>query len=145
MLPDLKKIREAVKCHVAGLPIPYRTTNEHPAFLNLPDNNGCSCPAPHGRTFPIALDPLYCNRYEIREFAKEAYDFWVNYLGVCCGASPMLIREVADAVGLTVPSSKYKEKWKTTLCMVQISVLLSICKNMGIKLNFSEYLISFFV
>ncbi|AJI53833.1 homocysteine S-methyltransferase family protein [Francisella philomiragia] len=110
MLPDLKKIREAVKCHVAGLPIPYRTTDEHPTFFNLPDNNGCGCPAPHGRTFPTALDPLYCNRYEIREFAKEAYDFGVNYLGVCCGASPMLIREVADAVGLTVPGSKYKER-----------------------------------
>ncbi|MFC4893032.1 homocysteine S-methyltransferase family protein [Pseudofrancisella aestuarii] len=110
MLPDLKKIRAAVKCHVAGLPIPYRTTNDHPTFFNLPDNNGCGCPAPHGRTFPTALDPLYCNRYELREFAKEAYDFGVNYLGVCCGASPMLIREVADAVGLTVPGSKYKER-----------------------------------
>ncbi|AEI35046.1 homocysteine S-methyltransferase family protein [Francisella salina] len=110
MLPDLKKIREAVKCHVAGLPIPYRTTDSHPTFFNLPDNNGCGCPAPHGRTFPTALDPLYCNRYEIRDFAKEAYDFGANYLGVCCGASPMLIREVADAVGLTVPGSKYKEK-----------------------------------
>ncbi|MEY8715337.1 homocysteine S-methyltransferase family protein [Francisella philomiragia] len=110
MLPDLKKIREAVKCHVAGLPIPYRTTDSHPTFFNLPDNNGCGCPAPHGRTFPTALDPLYCNRYEIRDFAKEAYELGVNYLGVCCGASPMLIREVADAVGLTVPGSKYKEK-----------------------------------
>lgn len=110
ILPDLEKIREAVKCHVAGLPIPYRTTDEHPTFFNLPDNNGCGCPAPHGRTFPTALDPLYCNRYEIREFAEKAYKLGINYLGVCCGASPMLIREVADAVGLVVPGSKYKER-----------------------------------
>ena len=33
----------------------------------------------------------------------------VNYLGVCCGANPMLIREVAEAVGLKVPASKYRE------------------------------------
>lgn len=110
MLPYLKDIRKAVKCHVAALPVPYRTTDEHPTFFNLPDNNGCSCPAPHGRPFPTALDPLFCNRYEIGEFAKEAYDLGVNYLGVCCGASPALIREVAEAVGLTVPASKYREK-----------------------------------
>ena len=109
MMPYLKEIRKAVKCHVAALPINYRTTDEHPTFFNLPDNNGCSCHAPHGRTFPTALDPLQCNRYEIREFAEEAYKIGANYLGVCCGANPMLIREVAEAVGLSVPASKYKE------------------------------------
>ena len=109
MMPYLKEIRKAVKCHVAALPINDRTTDEHPTFFNLPDNNGCSCHAPHGRTFPTALDPLQCNRYEIREFAEEAYKIGANYLGVCCGANPMLIREVAEAVGLSVPASKYKE------------------------------------
>lgn len=109
MLPELLKIRQAVSCHVAGMPVPYRTTKEHTTIFNLPDNNGCSCPSPHGRTFPTALDPLYCNRYEIRDFAQKAFQAGINYLGVCCGASPMLIREVADAVGLTVPASKYKE------------------------------------
>ena len=33
----------------------------------------------------------------------------VNYLGVCCGANPMLIREVAEVVGLSVPASHYRE------------------------------------
>ena len=60
-------------------------------------------------TFPTALDPLQCNRYEIRKFAKEAFKLSINYLGVCCGANPMLIREVAEAVGLTVPASRYRE------------------------------------
>ena len=44
------------------------------------------------RTFPTALDPHFCNRYEIGKFAKDAYALGVNYLGVCCGANPMLIR-----------------------------------------------------
>jgi len=109
MLPYLKEIRKAVKCHVGALPIPYRTTDASPTFFNLPDNNGCSCSAPHGRTFPTALDPMFCNRYEIGKFAKEVYNNKINYIGVCCGANPMLIRETAEAVGLTVPASKYRE------------------------------------
>ena len=109
MLPYLKEIRKAVKCHVGALPIPYRTTEKAPTFFNLPDNNGCTCDAPHGRTFPTALDPMFCNRYEVGSFAKEAYDLGINYIGVCCGANPMLIRETAEAVGLKVLASKYRE------------------------------------
>jgi len=109
MMPFLKKIRKAVKCHVGALPVPLRTTKKHPTYFNLPDTHGCKSHAPHGRTFPTALDPLQCNRYEIRKFAKEAYKLGINYLGVCCGANPMLIREVVEAVGLKAPASKYKE------------------------------------
>jgi betaine-homocysteine S-methyltransferase len=109
MMPYLKEIRAAVKCHVGALPIPYRTSAAHPTFFNLPDYDNCKCPSPHGRTFPTALDPMFCNRYEIGKFAKEAYDMKINYIGVCCGANPMLIRETAEAVGLKVPASKYRE------------------------------------
>ena len=109
MMPYLKDIRQAIQCHMAALPIPYRTTEAQPTFFNLDDNNGCACPSPHGRTFPTALDPMFCNRYEIGQFAKDAYDMKINYLGVCCGANPMLIREVAESIGLKVPASKYRE------------------------------------
>ena len=71
MMPYLKEIRAAVKCHVGALPIPYRTSAEHPTFFNLPDYDNCKCPSPHGRTFPTALDPMFCNRYEIGKFAKH--------------------------------------------------------------------------
>ena len=110
MLPYLKEIREAIGCHMAALPLPFRTTEEHPTFFNLPDNNGCTCHAPHGRTFPTALDPLYCNRYEMRAFFEEVNKIGIKLLGVCCGATPMHQREAAEAVGLTVPASKYREK-----------------------------------
>ena len=110
MMPFLKEIRNVIKCHMAALPIPFRTTKNQPTFFNLDDNNGCTCPAPHGRTFPTALDPMYCNRYEIRKFAEEAYALGINYLGVCCGAAPIHIREVAEAIGREVPASKYREK-----------------------------------
>ncbi len=70
MLPYIKEIRKELKCHIAALPVPYRTTEEHPTFFNLPDNNGCGCQTPHGRTFPTAFVPLPLNRYGIVNFAK---------------------------------------------------------------------------
>ncbi len=109
MMPWLRQIRAAVSCHVGALPVPYRTTAAEPTFFNLSDDRA-SVPSPHGRTFPTALDPLYANRYEIGAFAREAADLGINYLGVCCGASPMLIRQVAEEVGLTTEASRFSER-----------------------------------
>jgi betaine-homocysteine S-methyltransferase len=109
MLPWLREIRAAVSCHVGALPIPYRTTTTEPTFFNLTDDRA-RVPSPHGRTFPTALDPLYANRYEVGAFAREAAGLGVNYLGVCCGASPMLIRQVAEAVGRTTEASRFSER-----------------------------------
>jgi betaine-homocysteine S-methyltransferase len=109
MMPWLRQIRAAVSCHVGALPVPYRTTADEPTFFNLSDDRA-SVPSPHGRTFPTALDPLYANRYEIGAFAREAADLGISYLGVCCGASPMLIRQVAEEVGLTTEASRFSER-----------------------------------
>ena len=76
----------------------------------MEDHNGCTCPAPHGRPFPTAIDPMYCNRYEIRKFAEEAHTLGIRYLGICCGAAPMHIREVAQALGKEVSANRYREK-----------------------------------
>jgi betaine-homocysteine S-methyltransferase len=40
-------------------------------------------------------------------FAEEAYGLGVRYLGVCCGAAPIHIREVAEAMGRRPPASRY--------------------------------------
>ena len=56
MLPLLKNIRKAVTCHVAALPVPYRTTPAQPTFQSLRDP-GCDC-LPGDRPFPTALDPV---------------------------------------------------------------------------------------
>ena len=109
MMPYIRQIRARLSGHVAALPITFRTSEESPTFFNLPDNNGCSCPSPHGRPFPTALEPMSCNRYEIRAFAEEAWGMNVRYLGVCCGAVPIYIREVAEAMGRCPPASRYDE------------------------------------
>ena len=52
MMPYIKEVRKVLKCHVAALPINYRTTEKHPTFFNLPDNNGCTCPLHTRLHFP---------------------------------------------------------------------------------------------
>jgi betaine-homocysteine S-methyltransferase len=105
MLPLVERVRAAVSCHVAALPVPYRTTDAEPTFQSLHDPSYADFP--NGRPFPTALDPFMCNRYEIGDFARHAYGIGVRYLGVCCGAGPHHIRGVAEALGRTPPASRY--------------------------------------
>jgi betaine-homocysteine S-methyltransferase len=105
MLPLLERIRNTVQGHVAALPVPYRTTDQQPSFQSLRDPD-CSC-LPDDRPFPTALDPFTCNRYELGEFGKEAYELGIRYLGVCCGAGPHHIRSLAEALGRRPAASRY--------------------------------------
>jgi betaine-homocysteine S-methyltransferase len=105
MLELLGPIVAAVEVPVAALPVPYRTTEETPAFVSLCDAGYPSPPG--GRAFPTALDPLLCNRYEIADFARSAAALGVRYLGLCCGAGPHHIRAMAEALGRTPPASRY--------------------------------------
>jgi betaine-homocysteine S-methyltransferase len=107
MLPLLRAIRKRVTGHVGALPVPYRTTDDEPTFQSLHDPAYAA--EPNGRAFPTALDPFVCTRYEIADFAREAADLGVRYLGVCCGAGPHHIRAMAEALGRTPPASRYSE------------------------------------
>ncbi len=102
LLPSLRAIREAVSGHVAALPVPYRTHEHQPSFQSLRD------PAhPDVIPFPTALDPFVCTRYEVADFAKEAGELGIDYIGLCCGAAPHHIRSLAEALGRTPPGSRY--------------------------------------
>jgi betaine-homocysteine S-methyltransferase len=105
MLPLLRKIRRAVSCAVAGLPVPYRTTRRHATFQSLEDR--AAGRLAEGRPFPTALDPFTCTRYEMAAFAEAAYDLGVRYIGVCCGGAPHHIRAMAEALGRTPEASRY--------------------------------------
>ena len=105
MLPLLAEMRKAVKCHMAALPVPYRTTRSRPSFQSLTDY-GCGC-LPGGHAFPIALDPFTCNRFEIAEFGTAADGMGIHYLGVCCGAGPHHVRALAEAVGKRPAATRY--------------------------------------
>jgi betaine-homocysteine S-methyltransferase len=104
MMPLLRQIRSAVRCHVAALPVPFRTTPEQPSFQSLVDP---CCAAHHPRAFPTGLDPFLCTRFEIADFAREALSLGIKYLGVCCGAGPHHIRAMAEALGRAPPASRF--------------------------------------
>jgi len=105
MMPLVKEIRAAVSCHVAAVPVPFRTTETHPTFQSLEDP-GCTC-IPDNRPFPVALDPFTCNRYEMAAFAQEAAAANVRFIGACCGAAPHHIRAMAEALGRSPAASRY--------------------------------------
>jgi len=104
MLPLLKQIRAAVRCHVAGLPVPYRTNAAQPSFMALRD------PCCGDRmAFPDGLDPFMATRSEIFDFGREAFAADIRYLGVCCGAGPHHIRALAESLGRRPPASRYSK------------------------------------
>jgi betaine-homocysteine S-methyltransferase len=60
-----------------------------------------------GRAFPVALDPFLHTRYELADWAVQARDLGVNYIGLCCGAGPHHIRAIAEALGRKPPGSRF--------------------------------------
>jgi betaine-homocysteine S-methyltransferase len=102
MMPLIRQIRAAVKCHVAALPVPYRTVPQQPSFMALTD----PC-CGNNRAFPVGLDPFVCTRGEIADFGRDALASGVHYLGVCCGAGPHHIRALAESLGRHPPASRY--------------------------------------
>jgi len=100
MLPLLETIRTSVKCYVAAQPVPYRTTTLEPYFQVLKDDAG-------NRAFPVGLDPFLHTRFEMANFATQARDIGVNFIGICCGGAPHHVRAMAEALGRSVPASQY--------------------------------------
>jgi len=100
MVPLITRIRETVECAVAMQPVPYRTDAAAPTMQALRSPGG-------ERSFPIALEPFACTRFEMAQFAQQARDLGVDYVGICCGAGPQHVRAMAEALGREVPASKY--------------------------------------
>lgn len=100
MLSLIEKMRAEVSCYVAAQPVPYKTNAAYPTFESLKMANG-------EQAFPLALEPFLCNRFEMAAFARKAQNIGVNYIGICCGGAPHYVRAMAEALGKTVPASKY--------------------------------------
>ena len=100
MLPLLERLRAAVDIPIAAQPVPYRTDAATPAFesLKYPDGR---------RAFPIALEPFAHTRFEMADFARQAADLGVGYVGICCGGAPHYVRAMAEALGRETPASRY--------------------------------------
>jgi betaine-homocysteine S-methyltransferase len=100
MMPLMAGIREQVDCAVAAQPVPYRTDAAAPTMQALRSGT-------MQRAFPLALEPFGCTRFEMAQFALQARDLGIDYVGICCGAGPHHVRAMAEALGREVPASKY--------------------------------------
>ncbi|GFS05927.1 betaine--homocysteine S-methyltransferase [Elysia marginata] len=57
--------------------------------------------------FPGNLGCVQSSRADIRQFAEHARELGVTYIGLCCGASPSLLREVSEAYGRSTELSRF--------------------------------------
>ena len=102
MLPLAARVRQTVSCFVATQPVAYRCSAEKPYF-QIQRYKG-------NYAFPLELDPFVLTRLEMVAYALEAKDIGVNYIGGCCGTAPHHLRSMAEALGRTVPNSKYSPR-----------------------------------
>lgn len=99
MLPLAQRVRQSVSCYVAMQPVAYRCTEELPYFQILEFEGHLA--------FPLELDPFVLTRFEMAQYALDAKNIGINYIGACCGTAPHHIRAMAESLGRTVPNSKY--------------------------------------
>jgi betaine-homocysteine S-methyltransferase len=97
MLGPMEEMRKAVSGYLACQPVGYRTPKEKPDFTSLPE-------------FPYALDPLQLTRKEMGDYAVQAREIGINYIGSCCGSVASHVREMAKALGKLPPDNRI---WKT--------------------------------
>src|SRR5215467_789604 len=97
ILGPMEQMRRAVPGYLACQPVAYRTPNNKPDFTSLPE-------------FPYALDPLQLTRKEMANYALEAKDIGVNFIGSCCGAVACHVREMARALGKATAAER---DWKS--------------------------------
>jgi betaine-homocysteine S-methyltransferase len=100
MLPLLERLRAAVTGPIAAQPVPYRTDAATPGFESLVADDG-------GRMFPIGLESAALTRFQMADFARQAAELGVDYIGICCGGGPHHVRAMAEALGRRPPAAKY--------------------------------------
>jgi len=86
ILRPMEEMRTAVDGYLACQPVAYHTPKSQPDFSSLPQ-------------FPLGLDPLQLTRKEMANYAVRAREIGINYIGACCGAVAIHIREMARALG----------------------------------------------
>ncbi len=100
LLPLGRDLAEAVKGPLALVPVPYHTTTDRPSFQFLKRRQGDSA-------YTVGLEQHLLDRYEVAEFARQAFQIGVNFIGLCCGAGPHHIRAIVEALGRQPEGSQY--------------------------------------
>jgi len=70
--------------HLMIQPLVYHTPDcDNKGFIDLPE-------------FPFALEPRIATRGEIQNYAREAYNLGIRYIGGCCGFMAYHVRAIAE-------------------------------------------------
>jgi S-methylmethionine-dependent homocysteine/selenocysteine methylase len=85
-LPWMQEIRSAVSCALGCQPAAYQTPETEPDFTALAE-------------FPLAMEGLQLPRMTMGEYARQAQQMGIGYIGACCGAVASHVREMAKALG----------------------------------------------
>uniref|UniRef100_A0A3Q2CU16 Betaine--homocysteine S-methyltransferase 1-like n=1 Tax=Cyprinodon variegatus TaxID=28743 RepID=A0A3Q2CU16_CYPVA len=110
----VKMMKEGVE--KAGLKAQYMV---QPLAYHTPD---CNCQGfidlPE---FPFALEPRILTRWDMHQYAREAYNAGIRYIGGCCGYEPYHIRAVAEELakerGFLPAASEKHGLWGSALEM----------------------------
>lgn len=103
MLEVGTRLKKAVEGPISLLPIPYRT--ECCSFFYLKNHD--TAKKSSARAFPDSLENYLCTRYEIEAFGKKAKELGVQFVGLCCGASPYHLRALCDGLGKACRADEY--------------------------------------
>jgi len=112
VLRGIKKMKEAldkegIKVHLMTQPLGFHTPDaKAQGFIDLPE-------------FPFGLEPRICTRFDMHQYAREAYDMGVRYIGGCCGFEPYHIRAVTQELqkerGVIPEGAKKHLPWGASL------------------------------
>jgi len=99
-LPLLKEAQKAgVKIPLSAIPMIYRTSEEKPTIWSLTTKSD---------THFKELEGHLATRVHIKKFTEDCKESnQINLIGVCCGGWVHHVREMAEALGRTVPSSRF--------------------------------------
>jgi betaine-homocysteine S-methyltransferase len=95
LLPLAVEMKRAVTIPVACQPAAYRTPDDNPDFTAQ-------------KEFPYELEVLQMSRREFAQYALEAREKGIRYIGACCGAAPFHVREMARALGKLPPDRDWR-------------------------------------
>src|SRR6201981_1276325 len=93
ILGPMEQMRKAVSGYLACQPVAYRTPKDKQDFTSLPE-------------FPYALDPLQLTRKEMADYAVQARDLGINFIGPCGGWVAMHIRKMARVLNTRPEDSR---------------------------------------
>ena len=99
----MEQMRQSVDGYLACQPVAYNTPKDKPDFTSLPE-------------FPYALDPLQLTLKHMGDYALQAKEIGINYIGSCCGLVAMHVREMARVLGNSPPKAVSGKKAAPNQC-----------------------------